>query len=107
MRQIHGDPDTYVFLKQLEYAVKTGLETLNGPAFEKVCSDFRGEMKGTVLGHDVKLTWPEKWEYSPAVKALKDQQKLDLEALQAQEKAQGLAHKESGKGIITVTIRSK
>lgn len=104
---LHSDSDTFVFLKQMEQAVKTGIEKMKERAFNAFSNGFRGEMKGVVLGHEVKLTYPEIWVYSPAVKALQDQQKLELEALQAEEKAKGLANKEPQLGRITVTLRTK
>ena len=103
---VYPTEEMYVFLKQMEQSVKSAIEILKERAFNATGDKFRGEKSGEILGHNVKLTYPSRWIYSPAVKELEAQQKLDVDALKAQERAGGLAIKEDGKGIITVTIKS-
>lgn len=97
-------PEAYVHLKQMEEAVKKGIEILKEQAFNATGDRFRGQMSGTILGHQVKLSYPEKWQYSVAVKRLELQQKLVMDALKAKERAEGIATKEPGKGIIAITL---
>lgn len=97
-------PEAYVHLKQMEEAVKKGIEILKEEAFNATANRFRGSMSGEILGHQVRFTYPEKWEYSVAVKRLELQQKLDMDALKAEERAKGIAVKQPGKGVISITL---
>jgi hypothetical protein len=58
-----------------------------------------------VLPRNLSSSFSKVWVYSPDVKALQDQQKLELKALQAAEQANGKAHQERGEGRITVAIK--
>ena len=97
-------PEMYVHLKQMEEAIKKAIEIIKEQAFNATATRYRGVNGGEVLGHKVKLTWPEKYEYSVAVKRLELQQKLEMDALKAQERADGIATKHPTKGVISVTI---
>jgi len=101
----HTPDELYVFSKQLETAADYIIGKLKVVAFEAIANRFVGAMTGSILGHGVRLSYPERWKFSGAVDDLVKQQKLELDALKAKEKADGLAHKEPGSGIITVTIR--
>jgi hypothetical protein len=64
-----------------------------------------GGTSGEYLGNKIAISYPVVTTYSPAVAALKAQHKLELEALQAKERAEGLTSEESGAGRITVTLK--
>ena len=103
---IYPTEEMYVFLKQMEQSVKSAIEILKERAFNATGDKFKGVMSGEILGHSVRLSYPEKYEYSVAVKRLELQQKLEMDALKAKERASGEATKQPGKGIITVSIKS-
>lgn len=97
----------YLFLKQLEYAVKVGIEALKEGAFDSIGYRLAGEASGTVNGHAVVISYPHEWQYSPAVDELKEKQKQELSELQEQEKREGAAKQVAGKGRITIALRDE
>jgi hypothetical protein len=105
MLEIHTAADLWVYIKQMEYTTELLKEKLKASAFESIGASLQGLERGEVLGHEVSITYPKTWIYSPEVKALQDQQKLELKALQAAEQANGKARQDRGEGRITVTIK--
>jgi hypothetical protein len=95
----------YVFMKQLEYAIKTGIEHLKDGAFDSLGEHLGGLSSGKFLSHDVVISYPNEWHYSQAVDNLKEVQKKELTQLQEQEKQNNIARRVQGKGRITVTLR--
>jgi hypothetical protein len=95
----------YIYLKQLEYGIKVGIENLTEQAFEALGYQLGGSTCGKFLGHDIILAYPQEWHYSPAVDSLKNQQKQALVILQDQEKAAGIAKQIPGKARLTVTLK--
>ena len=105
MLELHDASELYVFLKQAEEAIDNAIIKLKKTAFESFCEQFRGEMSGTVLGHQVKLTYPTKWIYSFEIEALADEQKKILKAAQLIEQTDGKAKKEQELGRVSVTLK--
>ena len=105
MLEVHTAADLWVYIKQMEYTTELLKEKLKASAFESIGATLQGVERGDIMGHEVSLAFPKTWVYSPEVKALQDQQKLELKALQAQEQANGKAHQSRGEGRITVTIK--
>ena len=103
--EIHTAGDLWVFLKQVEAFVDSAKDKLKEAAYGSLAEAMGGSVKGTVLGHEVKLTAPSRWVYSDEVRKLEAQQKLDLKALKAAEEAEGTAQKTSPTPTITVTLR--
>jgi hypothetical protein len=104
----HTDSGTlYLFVKQIEYAVKIALEALKEGAFDSIGRQLDGLISGKVGGHTVVISYPYEWQYSPAVDELKEQQKQDLSELQDREKVEGVAKQVPGKGRIVVTLREE
>lgn len=98
----------YVYVKQMEELVDVLKAKLQSSAFDSIGVQLGGEHAGKFLGHDVKISYRKDWLYSRAVADLKSQQKLQMEALQAKEKAEGIATlPDDGKGILTVTLRKE
>jgi hypothetical protein len=97
----------YVFMKQLEYAIKTSIEHLKDGAFNSLGEHLGGLSSGRFLGHDVSISYPSEWHYSQAVETLKETQKKELTQLQDQEKQNNTARRVQGKGRITVTLRDQ
>ena len=97
----------YVYLKQMEFAVKTGIEHLKEQAFDSLGQQLGGLSSGKFLGHDVVISYPGEWNYSPAVDSLKERHKKELGGLQEQERQMGMARRVHGKGRITVTLRER
>lgn len=105
MLEVRPAGELYVYAKQMEEAAAAIITKLKESAFNDMATRFEGETGGKVLGHEVKLSYPEKWMFSQSVVELERQQKLELDALKASEKASGAAKKESQGGRITVTLR--
>ncbi len=104
----HTDSGTlYIYLKQLEYAVKAGIENLKEQAFENLGYQLSGATSGKLMGHDVSICYPQEWHYSQAVEGLKERQKIELGRLQDDEKASGIAKQSPGKARLTVTLRER
>lgn len=103
--EIHDTADLYVYAKQMEAAVEAVIAKLSEPAFNGFGNRFAGEKGGTVLGHTVKLSWPERWVYPEGVQKMEAQQKLELKAAQAKAQADGTAFKQPQPGRITVTLK--
>jgi hypothetical protein len=103
--EAHDAADVYLALKQIEHVVKTALDTAKRPAFDGFGRHLTGGTSGEYLGNKIAISYPVVTTYSPAVAALKAQHKLELEALQAKERAEGLTSEESGAGRITVTLK--
>jgi hypothetical protein len=97
----------YLHLKQLEYAIKTGIEQLKEQAFNSLGEHLGGASSGKLFGHDVSIAYPNEWHYSSAVDDLKERQKKELAGLQNQERQIGIARQVQGKGRITITLREK
>ncbi|MDB5034650.1 MAG: hypothetical protein JWQ98_1891 [Chlorobi bacterium] len=103
---VHTDSGTlYIYFKQLEYAVKTGIENLKDPAFDSLGKLLGGATSGKILGHEIVLAYPNEWHYSPAVDALKNRQKLEIVGLQNEEKIAGIAKQIPGKARLTITLK--
>jgi hypothetical protein len=103
---IDSDPaPLYVKLKQLEFAVKGALEKLNEQAFNDAGQKFGGLNAGTIYGQRVELSYPKRWQYSPAITELVEEQKTALEVAQKLEQQAHTAEQVTGKGVIRVTIR--
>jgi hypothetical protein len=103
--EAHDPADLYVYAKQMEAVAEALIERLKGQAFNDFGEKFGGSSSGTILGHDVKLSWPERWVYPADVQELAHQQKLDLDAAQMKAKAEKRAFKEQQLGRITVILR--
>ena len=102
----HSDSSTlYLYLKQLEYAIKIGIEQLKEQAFDSIGKHLGGSSSGKLFGHDVVIAYPNEWHYGPSVEELKERQKEELAALQKQERTIGIARQVQGKGRITITLR--
>ena len=97
----------YVQLKQMEYAVKTAIEKLQSQAFDDAGMKLGGTSSGTILGQKVEISYPKRWEYSPAILELQQEQKTALEIAQKREQLDGLAHQFPGKGVIRITIKAQ
>lgn len=97
----------YLFVKQIEYAVKIALEALKEGAFDAIGWQLDGLTSGKVGGHAVVISYPYKWQYSTAADELKERQKRELVELQEEEKKGGIAKQVSGKGRIVVTLRDE
>ncbi|MEO5929175.1 MAG: hypothetical protein ABIR47_04530 [Candidatus Kapaibacterium sp.] len=95
----------YIYLKQMEYAIKTSIDQVKDRAFDSFGEYLGGATSGKVMGHNVVITYPNEWHYSSAVDDLKGKQKKELAALQEKEKAEKIARQIPGKGRITVTLR--
>lgn len=96
----------WVYIKQLEEAVKVMKDKLQISAFDQIAREFGGSMSGEILGHKVQLTLPQTWVYPVEIENMVRQQKLDLKAAQTKAQADGTAHQESKEqGTIRVTIR--
>lgn len=94
----------YLAFKELEYAVKVGLEALKEDAFDAIGRQLEGEISGKLLGHGVAISYPYEWCYSSEVEELKDRQKRELTELQERERDGGIAKNVPGKGRITVVL---
>lgn len=105
--EITDSATLYVHLKQIEYAVKIGLEHLKDQAFDSLGERMDGLTSGEFLGHAVAICYPNEWHYSPTVNDLKEQHKKELAGLQEQERQIGVARQIHGKGRITVTLKEK
>lgn len=105
--QYFESADLYVHFKQLEHAIKTGLDYLKKWAFDSIGQYLGGVPSGRIFGHHVAISYPHQWEYSGAVEELKSKQKTEMVILQETEKATGLAKKVQGAGRITVTLTEK
>jgi len=102
------DPSpVYVHLKQLELAVKTAIEKLNEAAFNDAGMKLGGSPSGTIAGQKVELSYPKRWEYSPAILALVEEQKTALDVAKQREQLDGLAKHVTGSGVIRVTIKAQ
>jgi hypothetical protein len=97
----------WVYVKQMEELCETLKGKLSAAAFDSIGQQLGGQNAGKFLGHDVKITYRKDWLYSRAVSDLKAKQKLDMEALQSKEKAEGIATQSDGKGILSVTLRKE
>jgi hypothetical protein len=97
----------YIYLKQLEYAVKMGIENLKDQAFDSLGGLLGGLSSGKYLGQDVTLSYPQEWHYSSAIDNLKSRQKIELGALQDEEKATGVAKQIPGKARLSITLRER
>lgn len=97
----------YLHLKQLEYAIKTGIEQLKEQAFNSFGEHLSGASSGKLFGHDVAIAYPNEWHYSAAVEELKERQKKELAGLQEKEREIGIARQVQGKGRITITLRER
>ena len=53
----------WVYIKQLEEAVKSMKDKLQTTAFDQIAKEFGGSMSGELLGHKVQLTLPQTWVY--------------------------------------------
>jgi hypothetical protein len=95
----------YIHLKEIEYAIKQGIENLKEQAFTSLGEQLGGLNSGRLLGHQVSISYPNEWHYSPAVDKLKENQKKTLTELQEREKREKIAKQIQGQGRITVTIR--
>jgi hypothetical protein len=105
--ELHSPDELFVFLKQYEEAINNAIEKTKEIAFIKMANRFKGETKGFVLGHEVKLSYPVTWIYSAAVAELKEKQKAELKSLELKEQANGTAIRETQPGRITVTLRKE
>lgn len=97
----------YICLKQLEYAVKVGVENLKEQAFEALGNELGGLTSGKFLGQDVSICYPQEWHYTKAVECLRERQKTELARLQDEEKASGAARQIPGKARLTITLRDR
>ena len=97
--------ELYVFLKQMEFAVKLALERLKEPAFDAIGRQLGGLMEGDLLGHRVRLSYPREWMYSEKIAALKERQKLELKSAELAEQASGTAKRIDRLGVTTVTLK--
>lgn len=97
----------YVHFKQLEFAIKTGLEYMREIAFDSIGYLLGGFTSGIIFGHHVAIAYPQKWVYSEAVEELKERFKNELTVLLEIEKANGTAIQIPGPGRITVTLKGK
>jgi|GEM_PF-2589439 len=96
----------FLLLKQLKYAAEHGIEQLKEHAFNALGEQLGGLQSGDVMGHEVLISYPREWHYSPAVDDLKEQQRQTLVALQDREKEEGVAKQMPGRGRITITLRT-
>ncbi len=103
--EVHSASDIWILLKQVEAYVDAAKAYCKESAFESIGNQLGGLAGGELMGHGVRLSYPSRWDYSPAVKALADQQKLDMAALKATEEANGLAVKGQKTPTITITLR--
>ncbi len=97
--------ELYVFVKQMEFAVKLALERLKEPAFDAIGRQLGGLSEGDLLGHRVRLSYPREWVYSENIAALKERQKLELKSAELAEQASGTAQRIDRLGVITVTLK--
>jgi hypothetical protein len=103
--EVTSSAELYVYVKQMEFAVKLALERLKEPAFDAIGRQLGGVMEGGLLGHRVRLSYPREWIYSENVAALKERQKLGLKSAELTEQASGAAKRIDRLGVITVTLR--
>ena len=96
--------DLYTFVKQMEHAVDLLLGQLKEPAFNSISTSFGGEMSGSVLGHEVKLSYRREWVYSAAIYQLEEKQKTELKNAKLREQIDGIAKREEKPGTITVNL---
>ena len=103
--EVTSSAELYVYVKQMEFAVRLALERLKEPAFDAIGRQLGGVMEGGLLGHKVRLSYPREWIYSEKIAALKERQKLELKSAELAEQASGAATRLDRLGVITVTLR--
>ena len=103
--EVTSSAELYVYVKQMEFAVKLALEHLKVPAFDAIGRELGGAMEGGLLGHRVRLSYPREWIYSEKIAALKERQKLELKSAELAEQASGEAQRLDKLGVITVTLK--
>lgn len=81
----------YLKLKQLEYAVKYMLETVNRSAAISFLEISKGQMKGDIAGHKIAIFTKATWIYTSEIDKLKEKQKAELKSRQLSEQASGEA----------------
>jgi len=81
----------YLKLKQLEYAVKYMLETVNRSAAISFLEISKGQMKGDIAGHKIAIFNKVSWTYTSEIDKLKERQKAELKSRQLSEQASGEA----------------
>jgi len=98
--------DLYVLFKQWQYMLDKGVELLQGRAIDSFIETYGGSARESVLGHKVELKRGRGTTiYSPAVDAMKERHKLELQSLQISEKANGIARTIEGGAAISVTLK--
>lgn len=95
----------YLFLLQLEYGARIGLEQLKDRACFAIRGHLGGLTSGTFMRHDVLFSCPTEWSFSMAVEGLIARHRKELYELQQQEKQQNLAFQMPGKPQMIITIR--
>ncbi len=99
--EFHTPDETYVFLKQLEFAVKDALMLLKPAAV----TAYQVERREDVLGHKVEIMLQSKWTYSRELTQFQEVQKKELKARQLQEQVNGTATIEKQEPMIKITLR--
>ena len=103
--EVTSSAELYVYVKQMEFAVRLAIERLKEPAFDAIGRHLGGAMEGGLLGHKVRLSYPREWIYSERIAALKERQKLELKSAELAEQASGEAKRLDRLGVITVTLK--
>jgi hypothetical protein len=102
----HTAADAYLATKQVEFLVEEILNRLREDAFSSFGGVLVGSVSGKYRGAEIRMSYPVKVHYSPAVAKLVEEQKNALAALKAKEIAENLTTKVSGDGVLTVTLKS-
>lgn len=101
----HPADELYILLKQMEFAVEEAMERLKKAAFNSAGERFKGEAKGEILGHGVKLVGSSEWVYSAALQEFVERQKKELKVEQLKEQANGTAKKIEKDSQIRISLK--
>jgi hypothetical protein len=105
--EIHGAAELVVLKKQMETLVEYIDAKLKADdlAFNAIGEALGGLKTGEVLGANVRLTFPARWQYDAEAQAEIGEAKNRVKLLENKAQLEGHAVKVEGKGVITVTLK--